>query len=198
MVAYIAQTTFESACAFIAKHTFSFYALDNIRQELEELISAVVRPHLGPFFTVPVGRELSIIFSIPVTCFVAEMFSIAVKEGIRAVIEVASSYFGFMRSKSLGLFMREQALFISGFITGFLAKSYFCSYAMPVVRQGCELVLKHAVRLSAVPFPFSTIIPYFAIMAVPYVTFIIGDIVWKVISDSTEELLDNVLDLAGI
>jgi hypothetical protein len=198
MVACVAQGAIENACAFITKHSFSFYALENVRTELEELIHDVALPHLGAFVSPIVSRELATIFSVSVTCLLAEMVSVAVKEAIRAIIDLASSYFGFVKPKGLTFFMREQALFIAGFVTGFLAKSYFCNNALLVVHKGCDLMLRHAVQLSAVPFPFSAVIPYLAIVAAPYVTFVLGDIIWTVIAETTEEIMDNALDLVGI
>lgn len=190
----IIQASAESIFGLIVKNSFCYVALDKVRSQLQDVITAIALPRLGTFVAPIVGNQVGLMISVPVTLAIGEALSFTLKEMIYSIYDLALRFLCPSKRVSSSSFFLTVALQISSFTVGFFAKIYFCNYGMTAVSNALKIMMIYGAPVCHLPLPMGLAMPVFVTLATPTVTFIVGDIVSSIVQQNVYRGLKNISD----
>lgn len=189
----IIQGAAESLFDFAVKNAFHYVALDRVRNQLQDLITAIALPRLGGFVAPIVGNQLGLMVALPVTLAIGEAVAFTLKELIHSVYDLFLRFFApSQRSSSASFPFLDVLLRISSFAAGFYAKTLFCNYGMTFVSNVMRVITIYGAPLCNLPPPVVLTLPLCIIIATPTVTGMVGDIIGSVVRQVVYNNLRNV------
>lgn len=193
VVSYIAGVAVDMSTSFVIKNSYLYFALNNVRTSLQEVIAEVARPKLGGFLASVVGVQLGTLCSIPATLFLADMTTIALKEMVRAVDDIFCNVVYGKEYPQFPPLWREMTFGVSSFAIGFFAKAYFCNYAMSYVAEALKYTIILGAPFCGASLVISCLAPAIVVLAAPTVTFMLGDVLARVVSSASYNTMELIV-----
>lgn len=179
-----------NALGFVAKQSFCVNSLEPVRLELEKTISRIASTTLGNFVGNLVGKQLSYLTAIPMTVFLGNLIWSFIAETTQTAVSLVESAFSTTVKLIKPPFWLYGAVRIASFAVGYLANTFFCFNAMPIVKS----VSEHIIR-ELLPFSIGPLVSVAATCVTPTITFALGDLVGMVAKQITVFTGDTILDM---
>ena len=179
MCAFLVENYFvESAITMFTRNSYVYYTLPAIGESMEKTFNKIISPQLGDWFGPFAAKQLSSFYAVPVAIFMGDLAGTVVIESIKTVINIARSFFQNTEKKvyTWGNAIRDTAIKIIAWSTGFYATVIIQNFAMSQVRESLYKIVPHIAPLLPYSGAASLLISQIVLIVTPTLSFFVADL----------------------